>query len=81
MRLDRYLANHTALSRKQARAHLRAGRVRVDGAVATDGASALDSACTVTLDGVEVQASHRLIIPGLEAERHLVVLRRTINKQ
>lgn len=50
MRLERWVSTWSALSRKQARAVIKAGRVRVDGAVCRDGR--LDvSGEQVTLDG------------------------------
>ncbi len=58
MRLDRYLARATGLTRSQARQALKRGRVEVAGVVARSAAVAVDETETVTLDG------ERLSLPG-----------------
>ena len=54
MRLDRYLASATNLTRKEARISIRSGAVAVDGQVLTDVAHHISLPGTVTLDGALV---------------------------
>ncbi|WP_374438210.1 pseudouridine synthase [Pseudomonas panipatensis] len=56
MRLDRFLANLPHLSRQDARLHLAAGRVRVDGASVRDGQHEVRVFSRVELDGELLQA-------------------------
>ena len=61
MRLDKYLCDLTAASRREARERIRAGRVRVDGRTVTAPETKLDPlSALVTLDGESlVWAAHR----------------------
>ena len=56
MRLDKYLASVTALSRKQARQQIRAAAVHVDGAVLTDPGAQIKPCNQVTLAGKPLRA-------------------------
>ncbi len=62
-RLDKLLANRSALSRKEAGEALRLGRVRVDGEVVRDGTRKLDPALhSVTLDGEPIRSELHLYL-------------------
>ena len=55
-RLDRILSEAGVASRKELRAIIRAGRVRVDGATVTDEARKFDEAAvSITVDGQSVR--------------------------
>ena len=55
-RLDRILSEAGVASRKELRAIIRAGRVRVDGALVTDEARKFDeTAACITVDGAPVR--------------------------
>lgn len=56
MRLDKFLAQHLSISRKQVSRELRAGRVTVDGQVIKTGAVALTPEQAVYYNGVRVRA-------------------------
>lgn len=84
MRLDKLLALQGLGSRSEVRALLRAGRVRVDGRLATDGAMHVDEkAAAVLLDGeaLAYEASLHLmlnkpagVVTAAKDERHPTVL-------
>lgn len=57
MRLDKYLASVTALSRKQARQQIRAAAVQVDGAVRTNPGIQIKPCNRVTLAGKPLRAA------------------------
>ena len=54
MRLDKYVSAASELSRKEAGAAIRRGRVAVDGEPATDPAAQVNGAASVTLDGAAI---------------------------
>ena len=54
MRIDRFLANNTELSRKQVKALLRENRIAIDGKVITDPATKLNDQDLVELDNEPV---------------------------
>lgn len=63
LRLDRILSDAGAASRRELKAILRAGRVRVDGTVVRDGAAKFDpDAVTLTLDGAPVDTARRIVL-------------------
>lgn len=57
MRLDKLVAQAAQLSRSDARAAIRDGRVRVDGAVCRDAGRQMDAQADAALDGRPLQAS------------------------
>lgn len=61
MKLDRLLAKHDAMGRKQARARIAAGRVRVSGIVTRQIDLEVDRFTAVTLDGELVRLPERLL--------------------
>lgn len=56
MRLDKYLANATALTRSQARRVIRHGRVLVNGEVVRDFGASVPETANITLDGRAIGA-------------------------
>jgi len=56
MRLDRFISNHTPLSRKQAHQAIKVGRIQLDGVTAHSGAQKLAGISAVTLDDKEICA-------------------------
>lgn len=62
-RLDKYLSDAGCASRRELKALLRAGAVRVDGLVVTDGAAKLDErTAAVTLNGQRVEGRRRVVL-------------------
>lgn len=62
-RLDKYLCNGTALTRSQAKAMLKQGRVTVDGTVERDGSRKIDPQTQrIALDGVEQGGNGKLVV-------------------
>ena len=62
-RLDKYLSDAGCASRRELKALLRAGAVRVNGAVVTDGAAKLDEqTAVVTLNGAAVEGRRRVVL-------------------
>ena len=62
-RLDKYLSDAGIASRRELKALLRAGAVRVNGLVVTDGAAKLDErTAAVTLNGQPVERRRRVIL-------------------
>lgn len=55
MRLDKLLSAAAGISRTEAKAMLRAGRVRMDGGILTDGAIQLEETAELTLNGRPIQ--------------------------
>ena len=75
-RLDRILSEAGVASRKELRAIIRAGRVRVDGALVTDEARKFDeTAACITVDG----AQYRYVLAGNEGAQTLVLLNGGMN--
>ena len=70
MRLDGYLSRCTALSRKEARHAIGAGRVRLDGLAARKASTTVKDDATVTLDGHHRAAVTDLRRP-MEPSHHL----------
>ena len=61
-RLDRILSEAGAGSRKELRAAIRAGRVRVDGRTVTDESLKFDDSAQITLDGEPVERLHPILL-------------------
>lgn len=83
MRLDKYIANATVLSRSQARKAIRQGRVLVDGRLVRDFSAILDEQARVELDGRLLDAPgpryimlHKPagVVSVTEDERHTTIL-------
>lgn len=55
MRLDRYVSQASACSRRQARILVRDGRVRVDGAIVNDAGAVVTHSSTVVCDGAPLR--------------------------
>ncbi len=64
MRLDQFVANSTALTRKDARQAIKAGRVHIDGTPCKSPSTKIDTDAGITLDG------QRCALPG---ERYLML--------
>jgi 16S rRNA pseudouridine516 synthase len=64
MRLDQFVANSTALTRKDARQAIKAGRVHLDGTPCKSPGTKIDTGAGITLDG------QRCTLPG---ERYLML--------
>lgn len=63
IRLDKFLSEAGAASRRQLRDIIRSGRVRVDGICITDYAYKFDETCAqVTLDGTPVSAGRQMVV-------------------
>ena len=62
IRLDKYVAESAGLTRKDAKAALSKGRVRVNGQVAKNGDAKVSSADEVTLDGKSLSAEEFLYL-------------------
>ena len=55
MRLDKYLANNTSLSRKQVKTVIKHGGVLIDGAHCTNAAQHIDPTSVIELDGEQIE--------------------------
>jgi pseudouridine synthase len=62
VRLDKLVADRSTLSRSQARASIRRGRVRVDGAVITDPGAGVDPRAAIALNEAPLAAPPRLAL-------------------
>lgn len=71
MRLDKFLGSQTDLSRKEARAVIKDGLVRVDGNVVTDPGAAVDPSSHITVAGTTLSYKEHLYLMLNKPEGYL----------